>query len=305
MEKPIIIVICGPTGVGKTAAAIDLALDFHGEIVSADSMQVYRHMDIGTAKPTSAEKAAVPHHLIDVVDPDAPFDAALFAELAGNVIEDLRIRGILPFVVGGTGLYLKALLHGLSRALPPDPDILLRLKREAAEKGSPVLHRRLSVCDPASAARIHPNDTFRIVRALEIYEKTGRTISAIHAAHRFAGSRYRALKIGLRMDRETLYDRIEKRVDRMLASGLLEEVNRLLEKGFHENLKSMQSIGYRHMTEYLMGKTGWDETVMQLKRDSRRYAKRQLTWFAADREIRWFSTDQGEAMRREIRSVLA
>ncbi len=304
METPNIIVICGPTGIGKTTVAIDLASTFQGEIVSADSLQLYRFMDIGTAKPTIEEKAAIPHHLIDVVDPDAPFDAAAFAEMAGNVIENLLVRGVLPFVVGGTGLYLKALIYGLSRARPADPAILSRLKQEAAEKGSPSLHRRLLACDPASAAKIHPNDTFRIVRALEIHEKTGLPISAFHATHQFSRARYHTLKIGLRMDREELYDRIDQRVDAMIAAGLLAEVNQLLEKGYHGNLKAMQSIGYRHMTDYLMGNTGWEESVALLKRDSRRYAKRQLTWFAADREIRWFSPDQREEMRREIRRML-
>lgn len=299
-NQPKIIIICGPTGVGKTTVAIHLARVFQGEIVSADSMQIYRLMDIGTAKPTLAEQSAVPHHIIDIIQPNDPIDAAVYAKKARAAIADLVDRAVLPFVVGGTGLYIKALLHGLSRARPADPERLARLKKEAEEKGSLFLHRRLQSCDPASAAKIHANDTFRIIRALEIYEKTGQTMTACHATHRFSHTHYQSLKIGLHMNRTALYHRIDKRVDEMIEAGLLAEVNRLLKEGYTPNLKSMQSIGYRHMTEYLMGKTNWEEAISRLKADSRRYAKRQLTWFKADPKITWFEPDQVEDMQREV-----
>ena len=300
-----IIVICGPTGIGKTSTAIRLAQEFSGEIVSADSMQVYREMDIGTAKPTSKEQQQVPHHLIDVVSPDEPFDAAVFSQMADTAIADLTGRNRLPFVVGGTGLYIKALVHGLSRARPADEAVLHRLKEEADRLGSEVLHQRLTACDPQAAERIHPNDAFRIIRALEIFESTGQPITRYHEEHQFADRKYLALKICLSSEREILYERIDRRVDIMLQQGLLKEVEKLLKKGYVREMKSMQSLGYRHMMEYLAQESTWEETVRTMKRDTRRYAKRQITWFKADPEIQWFAKDQIEEIRQEIRHFLA
>ncbi len=281
-----------------------MAQVFSGEIISADSMQLYQQMDIGTAKPTLAEQSAVRHHLIDVIHPKAPCDAAAYAAMAQSKIEELVKRFVLPFVVGGTGLYIKALLHGLSRARPADPEVLTYLKQEAEEKGALFVHQRLHAVDPVSAAKIHPKDVFRIIRALEIYLKTGSPMSAYQSAHGFAQSRYQPLKIGLYMDRNSLYERIDKRVDEMLAAGLLAEVKQLLEQGCTPDLKSMQSIGYRHLTAYLLGRTNWEEALVQLKRDSRRYAKRQLTWFRADPDIKWYQPGQTEELRKEIELFL-
>lgn len=303
-QQPKIIVICGPTGIGKTSTAIHLAQAFSGEIVSADSMQVYREMDIGTAKPTAEEQQQVPHHLIDVVSPDEPFDAAVFSRMADTAITDLTGCNRLPFVVGGTGLYIKALVHGLSRARPADEAVLNRLKEEVDRLGSEILHQRLAGCDPQAAERIHPNDAFRIIRAIEIFESTGQPITRYHEEHRFGDRKYLALKICLSSDREILYERIDQRVDIMLQQGLPEEVEGLLKKGYHRDLKSMQSLGYRHMTEYLADETTWEEAVRTMKRDTRRYAKRQLTWFKADPEIKWFTKDQVEAIRKEIQCFL-
>jgi tRNA dimethylallyltransferase len=304
VSKPNIIVICGPTGLGKTAVSIDLALAFHGEIIGADSMQIYRYMDIGTAKPTLNEQAQVHHHLIDIVDPDEPFDAAMFAKMAGERIMTLHAEGMVPFVVGGTGLYIKALVHGLSHAGPADTDVRKRLKEAELLHGSGFLYDRLITCDREAAKRIHPNDTFRIIRALEVYEATGMPISQYSKDHGFEKKRFHVLKIGLHMEREALYDRINQRVDAMIEAGLLDEVKKLLAMGYSEDLKSMQSIGYRHMVDFMQGRMAWEETVRSMKRDTRRYAKRQMTWFKADTEIVWAEPEQSGYIKEIIINFL-
>ena len=283
-SKPNIIVICGPTGLGKTTVSIELAVELHGEIIGADSMQIYRYMDIGTAKPTIKEQAQVPHHLIDIIDPDESFDAADFAKMAGGIITNLQVKGIVPFVVGGTGLYIKALVHGMSQAGPADAEIRKRLKEAELLHGSGFLYEKLRMSDPEAAERIHPNDTFRIIRALEVYEATGITISQYSKDHMFEKKRFNVLKICLYMEKETLYERINQRVDTMIKAGLVDEVKNLLGMGYSEKLKSMQSIGYRHTVDFIKDRITWEETVRTLKRNSRRYAKRQffrtyrMTW---------------------------
>ncbi|MDL2122896.1 MAG: tRNA (adenosine(37)-N6)-dimethylallyltransferase MiaA [Deltaproteobacteria bacterium] len=303
-SKPNIIVICGPTGLGKTAVSIELATELHGEIIGADSMQIYRYMDTGTAKPTLDEQAQVHHHLIDVVDPDEPFDAAMFAKMAGEMIMKLHADGIVPFVVGGTGLYIKALVHGLSHAGPADTDIRKRLKEAELLHGSGFLYEKLSKCDQEAAERIHPNDTYRIIRALEVYEATGMAISQYSEDHGFEKRRFNVLKTGLHMEREALYDRINRRVDAMIEEGLVDEVKMLLGRGYSEDLKSMQSIGYRHMVDFIKGRITWEETVRTLKRDTRRYAKRQMTWFKADPEIVWAEPEQIDYIKEIIINFL-
>jgi tRNA dimethylallyltransferase len=287
MEKPKIIVICGPTGIGKTAEAILIANEIEGQIVSADSMQVYRFMDIGTAKPTLLEQQKVKHHMIDIVDPDKSFDAAQYADIARKVIDELHSNNIVPYVVGGTGLYIKALLHGLYKSEPLDAGLRIRLKDEAATIGSEALHRQLIRVDPETARKIHPNDTYRIIRALEIFEATGEPISGYQHKHQFCDTPFKFLKIGLSMPRETLYERINRRVDAMIDAGFVDEVRNLFDMGYKADLKSMQAIGYRHMAAFIQGRQPWNETVRTLKRDTRRYAKRQLTWFKADAGIAW------------------
>lgn len=304
-RQPSVVVVCGPTGIGKTAAAIHLARSFHGEIVSADSMQVYRFMEIGTAKPTPGELAAVPHHMIDVAAPDEAFDAARFAREASAVVHALAARKTLPLVVGGTGLYIKALTRGIFQARAADPEIRRRLEREAETPGLAALHHRLSGLDPEAGRRIHPNDRFRILRALEVFESTGKPISAHQAEHRFGDSPFRTLKIGLEIEREALYERIDRRVDRMIETGLLSEVRGLLARGYTSDLNAMKSIGYRHMADYIEGRIGWREAVATLKRDTRRYAKRQYTWFKADPEVRWTRPEAMEEMGRWIEAFLS
>jgi tRNA dimethylallyltransferase len=304
-STPRVLIVCGPTGIGKTSSAIRLAQRFEGEIVGADSMQIYRYMDIGTAKPTPAEQACVRHHMVDIVDPDTPYDAARYAREAGALVDELHRSGVVPVVAGGTGLYIKALIYGLFEGVAADPDIRRELDRLADIHGSAYLHARLAACDPAAAAEIHVNDRFRIIRALETYRATGRPISEHRRRHQFARPRFAAFKIGLSMPREALYARIDQRVDQMVAQGLKEEVQSLLARGYGPDLKSMQSIGYRHMVDHLNNGVDWQETLRLLKRDTRRYAKRQFTWFRADPDILWLTPDKIAAAEPAIESFLA
>ena len=303
--KPRIIVICGATGIGKTSTAIEIAQKFNGEIVGADSMQIYRYMDIGTAKPTPAEQALATHHMIDVADPDQPFDAARYAAMARRVCLDLARAGKLPVVAGGTGLYIKALVGGLFDAAASDPGIRDRLKQECADLGPEVLHKRLTACDPETARRLHPNDAFRVVRALEVFEATGVPLSTHHREQNHDAPLFEALKIGLSMDRESLYDRINRRVDSMMAEGFRGEVESLLQRGYHDQLKPMQSLGCRHMVEYLRGDVSLEEALRTMKRDTRRYAKRQLTWFGADPDVQWIDVARRHSIIDTVQSHLA
>ena len=303
-SKPKIIVVCGPTAMGKTGTAIALAGEFRGEIIGADSMQIYRRMDIGTAKPTPAEQTCIPHHMIDIVDPDEHFDAQTYVRKVHEVLVDICGRGATPFVVGGTGLYIKALVHGLFEIQPAEMAVRSRLHGQMKAYGSGFLHRRLSRVDPAAAQRLHPNDTYRIIRALEVFEITGKKISEYHRAHRFEDNPFQVLKIGLQMDREQLYARINHRVDAMIAAGFLREVEQLLAKGYSADLKSMQAIGYRHLVDFIQGRCSFDEMLHTLKRDTRRYAKRQLTWFKADPEIAWYQPEQLQDIKRLIQHFI-
>jgi tRNA dimethylallyltransferase len=305
IAKPKIIIICGPTGVGKTSTAIALAPYFGGQIIGADSMQVYKYMDIGTAKPTAAERARVVHHMIDIAAPDQSLDAARYSELARAKILELDRQHVTPFVTGGTGLYIKALLYGLFDAEDIDPRVRKRLKKEADGHGMLFLYRRLDRLDPETAGRLHPNDTYRILRALEVIESTGKSISKHHKAHGFLEQPFASLKIGLNMDRAVLYERINARVDAMIAGGFVDEVKDLLNRGYTADLKSMQSIGYRHMVDFIQKRSSWEECVRTLKRDHRRYAKRQLTWFGADPEIIWQEPGQLDEMTGIIEQYLS
>jgi tRNA dimethylallyltransferase len=305
IKKPKVIVICGPTGIGKTSVGIRLAEKLGGEIISADSMQIYRYMDIGTAKPTAGEQNRILHHMIDIVDPDEDFDAVRFAQMARETVTQLHQEGVMPVVVGGTGLYIKALLQGLFQSHPADPKIRERLMQETAENGSSRLHDRLKQVDPDTADRLHPNDAYRIVRALETIESTGRSISKHHQDHSFADEPFNSLKIALQMDRQKLYNRIDQRVDLMIEAGLVDEVKKLLSLGYSADLKAMQSIGYRHVADFLEGRLTWDECVRTLKRDTRRFAKRQFTWFGRDQQIQWYRPDQLNEIMRLVEWFLA
>ena len=304
-SKPKGIIICGPTAIGKTSFALELAKLFQGEIIGADSMQVYRHMDIGTAKPTPEERSMVPHHMVDIVDPDEPFDAETYATLSLSIVRALQSRQVLPFVVGGTGLYIKSLIYGLFDARPRDKEIRIRLKQEAEKEGAETLFERLKQVDPVTARKLHVNDIYRIIRALEVYETSGVPISDYQQRHRFQESRLATLKFGLHMDRDQLYDRIDHRVEMMIQAGLLDEVRHLRESGCSGKLKSMQSIGYRHMCDFLDSRMDWPETIRTLKRDTRRYAKRQMTWFKADREVVWVDPVVSRDVKNRIREFIS
>jgi tRNA dimethylallyltransferase len=280
-----IVVIVGATAVGKSDAAIELAAACGGEVISADSRQVYRGMEIGTAKPTAAQRARVPHHLIDVVAPDEPFNAGRFRALAADVIERLRSAGRMPIVVGGTGLYVRALVRGLWNG--PAADWPLRRELLEQDRQRPgALHERLARLDPDAAARIHAADLPKLVRALEVALTTGRPLSEHHRAHDSAGG-YAAVLLGLRRRRDDLYARIDLRVERMLAAGLVEEVSALRARGFGPELGAMKGLGYRQIVDHLEGRSTLAEAVARLKRDTRRYAKRQETWFRREPGIDW------------------
>jgi len=282
---PKLVVIVGPTGAGKTRLAIDLARRVGGEIVSADSQQVYRGMDIGTGKATAAERALVPHHLLDVVSPAEEMTAARFAALADAAIADLAARGVPIIVCGGTGLYVRILLYGLFDAPPADPD----LRAALAAEGAAALWRRLSETDPESAAKIDPTDLKRLIRALEVHALTGVPMSEHQRRHDFRTlpPRYPSLRIGLAPPRGALYPQIDARVDQMMASGLEGEVRALRAAGFAPPLRSQQAIGYAELHAHLDGAFDLPRAVELIKRNSRRYARRQLAWYRGDPEVRW------------------
>ena len=291
---PKILVVSGPTASGKTALAVELALAHNGEVVSADSMQIYRRMDIGTAKPTRAEMRGVPHHMLDVADPEEDFSVARYVELAARCVDDILARGKLPIVAGGTGLYIDSLLSGRTFArFDPDSPLRRELEEELARRGGAALLEELARVDPDTAARLHPNDHKRIVRALEVYRSTGTTLTAHNAMTRSLPPRYDALTLTLAFQRrEDMWDRIDRRVDRMMADGLAEEVRALLDSGVPDRCTAMQAIGYKEMAAALRGDGDTARAAEEIKLRSRQYAKRQLTWFRRNPDARWLLWDR-------------
>jgi tRNA dimethylallyltransferase len=287
-SAPPIILLAGPTAAGKTALSIKLAERVGTEIINADSMQVYRHMNIGTAKPGAEERVRVRHHLLDIVDPDEPFNAARYLEFARPVVDDLHNRGSVPIVVGGTGLYMKVLTRGICPGAPGDPLVQHNLMVEAEEKGLPRLYQELLQLDAKLAGKINPNDRQRIIRALEVYRLTGVSLSHWQERHRFQSVLYPSIKIFVFRQREDLYSRIDRRVHLMMDQGFLDEVRDLLSMGYHPGLKPMQSLGYKQLVQHLLGELSFDAAVHLIQRETRRYAKRQMTWFRGDPEFRWF-----------------
>jgi tRNA dimethylallyltransferase len=283
-----LLVIAGPTATSKTAAAIDVARRFDGELIGADSVQVYRGFDIGSAKPTADELGGVAHHLLDVLDPDQDVDAVAYANLADEAIRGVRDRGRLPVVVGGTGLWIRALVRGLVDVPPVDPDVRQRLEQAAAAKGAPALHARLAEVDPMSAEAVHPNDALRIVRALEVYEQTGTPLGTLRAAHALGEPRYQALFVVLDMDRAAHDAVIESRAERMLAAGWIDEV-RSLRRRWGDDVRPLGSVGYREVLAHLRDEVPLEETVRQIRKSTRIYARRQRTWFKGEPGIRWRS----------------
>lgn len=287
-----LLVIAGPTATGKTELSILLAQRIGGEIVSADSVQVYRFLDIGSAKPTAEEKKGIPHYMIDVVEPDANFTVFDYQSMAKKHIMDIHSRGKLPILVGGTGLYIKALIDEYTfRSGKYNAGVRKQLQDELSSYGKEHLYRKLQQIDPERGKKLHINDTRRIIRALEYYYLTGEPISRQEELTLQHNSPYNLIMIGLTMQREVLYSRINRRVDLMLQKGLLQEVSSLLNRGYSSNLKSLQSLGYRHMLMFIKKVWDWDKAVSIFKQDTRKFAKRQMTWFKADERFTWFEME--------------
>jgi tRNA dimethylallyltransferase len=295
--KPKLVIILGPTAAGKSEMAVALAAKIGAEIINADSQQVYRYMNVGTGKPSRADRERVAHHLIDVVDPDEEFNVAIFRRLALETIDNIHARGNKVVVCGGTGLYLKALTRGLFVGPEQNPEVRNELAREIQEKGLGALYQRLIEIDPAAHSRIHPNDRQRIIRALEVYRLTGKPMSQWQQEHGFGDEPFDTLKIGLQRERAELYELVNRRCDRMIEDGLLDEVRDLAAKGYSLALKPLQSVGYRQMGLVLQGLLKIENAVEEMKQETRHLAKRQLTWFRQDHEIRWLHP---EKQRQEV-----
>ena len=280
-ERQRVVVVAGPTATGKTALALSLARSLDGELVGADSVQVYRGFDIGSAKPTQKELSGVPHHLIDVVDPDAPFDAARYRAMAAEAIAGVAARGRVPIVVGGTGLWIRALLRGLVPLPPPDPAIRARLDQRAVEHGAPALHAELVQIDPLAASAIHPNDQLRIVRALEVHEQTGQKLGDLRAQHALGAARYDAFIVVLDRARGDLDAAIVTRIRAMLDRGWVDEV-RALRARWGPDVRAMQAVGYRDVLAFVEGRLGRDELEAHAYKSTRTYTRRQRTWWASE-----------------------
>ncbi len=308
MKRPLII-LTGPTAVGKTAASIGLAKAVEGEIISADSMQVYRGMDIGSAKISRKEMDGVRHYLVDVLEPEEEFNVVKFQRLARQAAEEIYSRNKIPIVVGGTGFYIQALLYDIDFT-ENDGDISLRqeLEKTAEEKGPEYLHQLLQKVDPQAARDLHPNNIKRVIRALEFYRQTGQKISEHNRKERAKESPYRYAYFVLTDDRARLYDRIDRRVDAMMEAGLLEEVRSLRDRGVKRTCTSMQGLGYKELYACLEGECSLDEAVRIIKRDTRHFAKRQLTWFRRERDVIWldkgrFLQDEGRILQEMLRCL--
>ena len=302
--KPMV-VLTGPTAVGKTELSIQLAQKLDGEIISADSMQIYQKMDIGTAKIRKEEMDGIPHHLIDVLDPSEEFNVARFQEMAKDALAGIYRRGRIPLIVGGTGFYIQGLLYDIDFT-KEEQDFRYRenLQKKAKEEGAQAIHKMLQAVDPASAQKIHPNNRKRVIRALEFYHLNGRKISEHNEQESRKESPYRFAYFVLNQNRTTLYERINHRVDLMLEAGLVEEVRRLKEAGYGKNLVSMQGIGYKEVLDYLDGKMTLEETADQIKKDTRHFAKRQLTWFGREKEVIMIDKDKYETEEEILEHML-
>jgi len=301
--KPLVVIV-GPTAVGKSRIAILVAEALGTEVLTADSRQVYRGMDIGTDKPSPTERRGVPHRLVDLVDPDQPFNTGEFRRLAIAEIERLHRLGKIPLLVGGTGLYIRTVLRGLWEGPPADWAFRRALEREAEMRGADWLYRRLAEVDPESARRLHPHDRVKIIRALEVHHLVGRPLSDAHRKHAFADTPFSSLLIGLSRPRATLYQRVDARVESELAKGLVEETKRLMEHGYGRHLSAMKGLGYRQIAGYLAGDYDYDEAVRRLKRDTRRFAKRQMTWFRKEPGIQWLLIEDAETPAHVAERIL-
>ena len=301
--KPLLVLV-GPTAIGKSRVAVAVAKFLNAELLTADSTQVYRGMNVGTDTPSETERQGVPHRLINLVDPDEPFNAGEFRRHATREIMRLHERGRLPFVVGGSGLYVRALLRGLCESPPVDRSLRRALERELRFRGGESMYQELSRVDPDTARRLHPRDSVKVLRALEVYRQTSVPLSRAHRDAQGRAAPFHALTLGLTMNRAELYRRIDDRVDVELANGLVVETRTLLAKGYSRDLVSMKSLGYRQMAEYLEGECSFDEAVRRLKRDTRRFAKRQMTWFRKESGLRWVEVQPEESSHSVARRLM-
>jgi len=299
-----VVVIVGPTAVGKSRVAVEVAKVFETEVLTADSRQVYRGMDVGTDKPVLEERQAVPHRLIDLVNPDELFNAGLYRRQAIDEIERLYRDRRLPLVVGGTGLYVRTLLKGLCGAPPADPILRAALRQEVMDQGHDRLYAQLVEVDPATAARLHPRDESKVIRALEVHQLSGRRMSEFQQEHGFAEQPFSALIIGLNRDRGALYRRIEERIDWQLAHGLIEETQQLLAQGYQRTSAAMKGLGYRQVAEHLAGEYDAAEMVRRFKRDTRHFSKRQMTWFRKEPGIQWLTIEESESVQHTAALVI-
>ena len=300
MWKLPLVIICSPTATGKTELAIKLASDFGGEIVSADSLQVYRYLDVGTAKPSIAQRKKIRHHLIDVVNPDEEFNAAIYAEQARIIIDNLFSQGKPIFIVGGTGLYIRTLLSGIIDTPVVDVKIRNYYRELCKTSGKEYLYKLLKQRDAQAAQKINSNDSIRVIRALEVLEQSGESIIEMQKRHSFADCPYIVYKIGLQFDRQELKNRIAARTKKMVEAGLLGEVKSILERGYSEKLKPLQSLGYKEVVEFLGGKHDWESALHLIDRNTWHYAKRQITWFASDKEINWYNPDSLDDIKIKV-----
>jgi tRNA dimethylallyltransferase len=300
-----LVVLLGPTAVGKSRIATQVAKYLETDVLAADSRQVYRGLDIGTDKPTAEERQAVPHRLIDLVDPSETFNAGWYRRVAMVEIERLYRAGRVPFIVGGTGLYIRTLVKGLCQAPQPDPHVRADLKKLRDEEGRDGLYAELMRVDSETAGRLHPNDESKVMRALEVYRLSGRPLSTVQAEHGFRETPFSALLIGLDRPKETLYRRIEERIDWQLAHGMVEETRFLLGQGYGRELGSMKGLGYRQVGAYLANECDFAEMVRRFKRDTRRFAKRQMTWFRSETGVAWLSIEDNEPYERTAERVIA
>jgi tRNA dimethylallyltransferase len=297
-DKPPLLVLLGPTAIGKTGLSVEIAKRYGCEIISGDSMQVYRGMDIGTAKITSKEMQGVPHHMLDICEPDYPFSVAEFQESVRQLIFDIGSRGAVPFIVGGTGLYIESICYDFQFSdVGSDEEFREEQRRFLEEFGPEALHARLAETDPGSAGRLHANDTRRVIRALEVFHLTGRTLTE-QLAGQTRESPYNLCLVGLTMDRDILYNRIEARIDQMMDEGLVDEVRGLMARGLTRSHISMQGLGYKEIAAYLEQETTLEEAVRLLKRDTRHFAKRQLSWFRHMKEINWIEIPEHAKLSR-------
>ena len=303
LAKPVVVIV-GPTAVGKSRIAVEVAKAFETEVLTADSRQVYRGMDVGTDKPALEERQAVPHRLIDLVDPDESFNAGLYRRQAIDEIERLYRDCRLPLVVGGTGLYVRTLLKGLCDAPQADPIMRKALRQEAKDQGYDRLYARLVDVDPVIAARLHPRDESKVIRALEVYQLSGRRMSEFQQEHGFAERPFATLMIGLNRDRDMLYRRIEGRIDWQLAHGLIEETKQLLAQGYRRDSAAMKGLGYRQVAEHLAGEYDAAEMVRRFKRDTRHFSKRQMTWFRKEPGIQWLMIEESEPVPHTATRVI-